>query len=84
MWSAWGVFVLLLAALYLYRSSLERDEDGQIFLDESFDHEKNAQAAIVDKVNKVQPLVRMATGLVAVSTLFVIGFYIVDFVRQFK
>jgi hypothetical protein len=83
MWSVWGVLVMLLCALYVYRSSLTRDEADQIYLDDSFDHEKTAQAAIVQKVNKIQPLMRVSVGLVAVSSLVLVGYYIVDMVKQF-
>ncbi len=84
MWSVWIVLVVILAALYVYRSSLTKDEEDQIFLDDSFDHEKNAQAAIVAKVNKIQPYVRVFLWLVGISTIFVIGYYLMDFARQFK
>ena len=65
MWSVWGTFVLLFAAISLYASRLSRDEEDQIFLGESFEHEKSAQAAIVAKVNKVQPIKQLALWLVA-------------------
>jgi multisubunit Na+/H+ antiporter MnhB subunit len=84
MWTVWGVTVLLTAALYVYRSSLTKDEEDQIFLDDSFEHEKSAQAAIVARVNKVQPLFRVALTLVGVATVFVIGYYVVDIFNQFK
>ena len=41
-------------------------------------------AAIVAKVNKIQPLVKGAAMLVGVATLFVVGYYVMDIVRQFK
>ena len=84
MWSVWGVLVLIMAGLFIYRSSLSKDEEDQVFLDDAFSHERNAQAAIVAKINKVQPLVRVATALGGVATGFVIGSYIMDIVRQFK
>lgn len=84
MWSVWGALVLVFSALYLYRSRLTRDEEDQIFLDESFDHEKNAQAAIIAKVNKIEPVLRVSMGLAAAATLFVIVYYLMDIVRQFK
>lgn len=84
MWSVWGVLVLFMAALFLYRSNLTRDEEDQIFLDDSFEHEKTAQAAIMTKVNKVQPVLRAAMALVGIATLFVIGYYVLDIVNQFK
>jgi hypothetical protein len=84
MWIVWGVLVLITAALYLYRSSLTRDEEDQIFLDDSFEHEKTAQAAIIAKVNKVEPVVRTCLWILAAATLFVIGYYIWDIITQFK
>jgi hypothetical protein len=84
MWVIWSTLVAITAALYIYRSSLTKNEEDQIFLDDSFDHERAAQAAIVAKVNKVQPILRVCLWLVAVATLFVIGYYVMDFVNQFK
>ncbi len=84
MWAVWAAFVLILAALYLYRSRLERDEEDQIFLDDSFDHERTAQAAIVARVNKIQPVLRASMVLASIATVFVIGYYVIDIVNQFK
>jgi hypothetical protein len=72
MWSVWAAFVAVMAALYIYRSSLTRDEEDQIFLDDSFDHEKTAQAAIVARVTKIEPLVRAAQWLVVAMTAVVL------------
>ena len=84
MWSVWGPTVLVLAIMFLYRSRLTRDEEDQIFLDDSFSHERTAQQAILAKVNKVQPLIRVSQIVVAIATLFVIGYYIMDIVNQFR
>jgi hypothetical protein len=84
MWAVWGFLAVVAAVIYLYRSNLQKDEEDQIFLDESFDHEKAAQEAIVAKVNKVEPALRIALWAVAAATLFVIGYYILDIISQFK
>src|ERR1035437_5049893 len=84
MWSIWGALILILAVLYLYRSRLERDEEDQIFLDDSFNHVKSQQAAILDKVNKIQPAFRVSMGLAGAATLFVIAYYVWDVFNQFK
>ncbi|MGA8088252.1 MAG: hypothetical protein WCA10_13155 [Terracidiphilus sp.] len=84
MWSVWGLTILVLAVMFLYRSRLTRDEEDQIFLDDSFSHERTAQQAIIAKVNKVQPLIRVSEIVAAVATLFVIGYYIMDVFNQFK
>jgi len=38
----------------------------------------------VEKVSKVQPYLRAAMWLLAAMTLFVIGYYILDIINQFK
>ena len=63
-WSVWALCVVFLAVMYLYRSRLTRDEDDQIFLDDSFSHERTAQAAITAKVQKIEPVLRASIWLV--------------------
>ncbi len=82
MWSLWGVFVALMLSLHVYRGSLEKNEDDQIFLDDSFEHEKAAQSAIVAKVNKVEPALRIAKWLALAMTIVVIVYYIRDILVQ--
>ena len=82
MWSLWGAFVVLMLSLHIYRSSLEKNEDDQIFLDDSFDHEKAAQMAIVARVNKVQAPLRVAKWLALAMTVVVIVYYIRDILLQ--
>jgi hypothetical protein len=80
MWSVWGVLVITMAVLHVYRSTLTRDEEDQIFLDDSFEHEKAAQEAIVAKVNKVEPILRLFQWAVGAATVVVIVYYIYEMV----
>lgn len=80
MWSVWGVLALLVAVLHVYRSTLTRDEEDQIFLDDSFEHERSAQAAIVAKVNKIEPILTVLQWAVGVATVIVIAYYIYEMV----
>jgi hypothetical protein len=82
MWSLWGAVVVLMLSLHIYRGSLEKNEDDQIFLDDSFDHEKAAQMAIVAKVHKIEPALRVAKWLALAMTLVVIVYYIRDILLQ--
>lgn len=85
MWSVWGALVVILASIWIYRARLERDEEDQIFLDDSFSQERAEQAAIVARVAKVQPIFRGAMIVTAVATVFVIGYYIYDILyRQLR
>jgi hypothetical protein len=70
--------------MYLYRSRLTRDEDDQIFLDDSFSHERTAQAAITEKVHRIEPVIRASIWLAGAATVLVIGYYIWDIFVQFK
>jgi hypothetical protein len=83
-WSVWILCVLFLAIMYLYRSRLTRDEEDQIFLDDSFNHVKTAQAAIAAKVEKIEPLVRTSLWLAGGATVLVVAYYIWDIFNQFK
>jgi hypothetical protein len=76
MWTVWGILTAISAALYLYRSSLTRDEDDQLYLDDAFDHEKAAQEAIVARVNKIEPALRLSLWMVAGMSLVVIAHFI--------
>jgi hypothetical protein len=84
LWAVWSLIVAITAALLIYRANLTRDEEDQIFLDDSFEHERSAQAAIVARVNKIQPYLRIALVLAGVATLMVIAYYIFDILNQFK
>ena len=83
-WSVWSLCVLFVAVMYLYRSRLTRDEDDQIFLDDSFSHERTAQALIAEKVHKIEPIVRASIWLAGGATVLVVAYYIWDIFIQFK
>lgn len=84
MWIVWGALFLVFAALKLYVSTLSRDEDDQLFLDESFDHVRVAQAAMAAKVSKVQPVERAVLWVLGAMTLFVVGYYVLNIFHQFS
>ena len=82
MWTAWGVIVASMLLLHVYRSSLEKNEDDQIFLDDSFEHERAAQVAIVAKVHKVEPALRVLKWMAVAMTVVVIVYYVRDIMMQ--
>lgn len=75
LWIVWGIVALVTALLFAYRSRLTRDEEGQIFLDDAFAHEKAVQTEIVSKVNRLQPIVRVSLVLTVLMTVAVVGYY---------
>jgi hypothetical protein len=82
MLSVWGFTVLFMASMLLYRSRLTRDEEDQLYLDDSFSHEKAEQAAIAARVEKVQPMVKGSEIVAGLATLFVIGYFLWDMYKN--
>lgn len=78
MWIVWGVLFTIMAALFLYRSRLTKNEADQLFLDESFDHERNEQAAIIAKANKVEPYLKVSEWVVLAMSVVVVLYYVRD------
>ena len=78
MWIVWSAIVVILAGLHIYRSSLTKNEEDQIFLDDSFEQEKAEQAAIVARVAKVDPMVKIAEWAALTMTIVVIAYYVRD------
>ena len=71
----WAIVALVTLMLYAYRGRLTRDEEGQIFLDDAFAHEKAIQTEIVTKVNRLQPMMRASLILTVLMTVAVVGYY---------
>ena len=84
MWATWGALVIFVLALYVYRSRLTRDEEDELFLGDAFATERAAQEQIRTQVAKIEPTIRITRWLVLAATLFVVVFYIHDFLVQFK
>jgi hypothetical protein len=82
MWIVWSAIAVLMVSLHVYRSSLEKDEEDQLFLDDSFEHERAANAAIVARASRVEPLVRVSHWLLAVASVVVIAYYVWDIMAQ--
>lgn len=78
MWIVWSAIAVLMVGLHVYRSSLEKDEEDQLFLDDSFEHERAANAAIVARASKVEPLVAVSHWLLAAASVVVIAYYTWD------
>jgi len=84
MWAVWGALVVIMLALKLYSGRLTRDEDDHLVLDSAFDNLRAEQAAMIEKVHKIQPLRTVSLWLAVAATVFVIGYYVMDVMNQFK
>jgi len=70
---AWGIVTGILLLLLFYRSTLTRQEDDQLFIDESSSSRATEQRELIAKVNKVNPLVKMAGATSGVMILVIAG-----------
>jgi len=84
MWMVWGAFVLIMVVLKMYSGKLTRYEDDQLILDSAFDHIKAEQDAIMARVNRIEPLRKVSLWLAVAATAFVLGYYVIDVMSQFK
>jgi hypothetical protein len=74
-WSliAWGVVTGILLILLFYRSTLTRQEDDQLFIDESSSSRATEQSRLIAKVNKINPLVKLVGATSGVMILAIAG-----------
>ena len=78
MWIVWGVLFFIMAALFVYRSRLTKNEEDQLFLDDSFEHERSEQAAIAARATKIEPFVKISEWVVLGMSVVVVIYYLRD------
>jgi multidrug efflux pump subunit AcrB len=83
MWALWAVSFFFMAGVSIVAAAVGRNEEAQIFLADSSNHERSEQAAIAAKVSKMRPLKMTSLGILGVMTLLVVGYYVVDVFKQF-
>lgn len=84
MWTVWFVSILVFAAINMYTAHLAKNEEDQLYLYESSSHVKAEQDAMLARVEKIQPFKRVVFALAGLMTLFVIGYYVLNMVNQFR
>jgi hypothetical protein len=70
---AWGIVTGILLILIFYRSTLTRQEDDQLFIDESSASRATEQSQLIAKVNKISPLVKGVGATSGVMILVIAG-----------
>ncbi len=72
---AWGIVTGIFLILLFYRSTLTRQEDDQLFIDESASISSAAtnQRELVAKVNKISPLIKTVGAISGVMLLVIAG-----------
>jgi hypothetical protein len=82
-WVVWGALGLVLLGLILYRASITRHEEDQIFLEETSTMQQQEQELIMKRVRPVENMIRICGGAEGVVTLGILAFYLMDALRQF-
>ncbi len=73
----WAALAACFGALLIYRGQLTRYEDDQLFLNnELHANEQQQQTQIVQKLHKLQPIIRVLGGAAALTTACVVGLYV--------
>jgi hypothetical protein len=70
---AWGVMTGALILLLIYKSTLTMHEDDQLFLGESESHMQAEQTELLNRMNKLTPLLRLFGGLSALLIVAIVG-----------
>ena len=83
LWIVWAVFAAILLSLLLYRGTITRYEDDQLFLDDISDRQHKENDAIIEKLAKIQPFLKVFTGVTSILTAAIIGIYAWDAIKTF-
>jgi hypothetical protein len=70
---AWGIVMGVFLILLFYRSMLTRQEDDQLFLDESASGLETEQRQLIAKVNKIGPLIKAVGATSGLMILVIAG-----------
>lgn len=80
----WAVLTGLFLALLAYNGTITRYEEDQLFLDDVNSAEKEQQAAIIQRVQRLVPFIRTTGALAALMTVAIIGMYTFDAWQQIQ
>lgn len=82
LWIVWAGITAIMLILLGYRGTLTRYEEDQIFLDDAGNHQQREQDAILLKVQKIQPWVRVSITATCVMSACIVAFYVWDAIRH--
>jgi hypothetical protein len=73
---AWGIVTALLIVLLFYRSTLTKQEDNQLFIDESASSRATEQRQLLAKVNRLSPLVNIAGATSGLMIVVMVSWFV--------
>ena len=82
-WIVWVALAVVLLGLLLYHMNITQDEEDDLFLDAAEETERRRQDDVSAILKRLKPWIRICGGVEGIATLILVGFYIVDAMRQF-
>ncbi len=73
---AWGIVTVMLVILLIYKSTLTMHEDDSIFLNESESQMHKDQVAVLEKMKKIGPFVKILGALSGAMILVIAGLFV--------
>lgn len=78
----WGVLTAVLILLLIYRSTLSMHEDDQLFLDDSSKNLREEQEALMIRMKRVTPWVRILGAVSGVLIIVIAGMAVWQRINQ--
>jgi len=82
MWIVWAGVTAIMLILLGYRGTLTMHEEDQLFLGSAGTYQEQEQSALLLKVRRITPYVRLAIGGTCVMSGLIVAYYVWDAVRN--
>lgn len=79
-----GALLILLVLLLIYRSTLAMHEDDQLFLTESESHMQKEQIEVMQKLNRVTPMLKWLGATSGILGLVIVGVFVYQQLQQMQ
>jgi uncharacterized membrane protein YjfL (UPF0719 family) len=78
----WGTLTVVLILLLIYRGTLNMHEDDQLFLDPAQSHMAKEQEALLTRMHRLQPWVRLFGTCSALLIMVIAGLFVYSRINQ--
>ena len=82
MWIVWAGVTAIMFILLGYRGTLTMHEEDQLFLGAAGTYQEQEQSALLLKVQRITPYVRLAIAGTCVMSGLIVAYYVWDAVRN--
>lgn len=82
LWTVWAGVTAIMLILLGYRGTLTMHEEDQLFLGGAGTYQEQEQSALLLKVQRITPYIRLAIGATCLMSALIIAYYVWDAVRN--